>query len=61
MKKITLLLFTLLISFYSFSQEARQNWEYWNTWKYTPKVGMNEQFENAAAKKQKSLILKMII
>jgi len=53
MKKITLLLFTLLISFYSFSQEARQNWEYWNTWKYTPKVGMNEQFENAAAKKTK--------
>jgi len=55
MKKITLLLFTLLISFYSFSQEARQNWEYWNTWKYTPKVGMNEQFENAAAKKNKKV------
>ena len=53
MKKNTLLLFVLLISFSSFSQEAFQNWEYWNTWTYTPKAGMIKQFENAAAEKTK--------
>ena len=47
MKKLLVL---LLVPFFAFSQ-TNPNREYWQTNKWTPKNGMNAEFESAVAKK----------
>ena len=47
MKKLLVL---LLIPFFAFSQ-TNTNREYWQTNKWTPKKGMNAEFEAGVAKK----------
>lgn len=47
-----LVLFALTILFCaSIYSQRNDNSDYWNTWEYTPKDGMNEDFEKAVAKK----------
>jgi len=50
MKKLVVMSMALLMSASLFSQR-NDNSEYWNTWRYTAKEGMQEKFEEAAAKK----------
>jgi len=45
-----LLLIALLVSASIYGQR-NDNAEYWNTWEYTAKDGMQQKFEEAAAKK----------
>jgi len=50
MKKLVLFALAILMSASIYSQR-NDNSDYWNTWEYTPKEGMREDFEKAAAKK----------
>ena len=50
MKKLLLFSMALLISASIYAQR-NDNSDYWNTWEYTAKEGMNTQFEEAVAKK----------
>jgi hypothetical protein len=50
MKKLVVVLMTLVLSASVFSQR-NDNAEYWNTWQYSAKEAMHDKFEDAAAKK----------
>jgi len=50
MKKVVVLSMALCLSASMFSQRNDNN-EYWNTWRYKAKEGMQQKFEEAAAKK----------
>lgn len=50
MKKSILIGMMLLLSISIYAQR-NDNAVYWNSWEYTPKEGMREKFEEAAAKK----------
>lgn len=50
MKKLVVVSMVLCLSASMFSQR-NDNSEYWNTWRYTAKEGMQQKFEDAAAKK----------
>ncbi|WP_372974540.1 hypothetical protein [Muriicola sp.] len=50
MKKAVVFLMAFCMSAHLFSQR-NDNAEYWNTWRYTAKEGMQQKFEEAAAKK----------
>ena len=50
MKKLLLMTMVLLLSTSVYAQRSN-NPVYWNTWEYTAKDGMKEDFEKAAAKK----------
>lgn len=50
MKKIVLFAMAILMSIPIYAQR-NDNDDYWNRWEYTPKDGMREDFEKAAAKK----------
>lgn len=50
MKKLVVVSMALCMSASMFSQR-NDNGEYWNTWRYTAKEGMQQKFEEAAAKK----------
>jgi len=50
MKKLVVVSIVLCLSASMFSQR-NDNSEYWNTWRYTAKEGMQQKFEDAAAKK----------
>jgi hypothetical protein len=50
MKKLVFFTMAILMSISIYAQRS-DNSDYWNTWEYTPKDGMREDFEKAAAKK----------
>jgi len=50
MKKVVVLSMAFCLSVTLFSQRNDNN-EYWNSWRYTAKEGMQQKFEEAAAKK----------
>jgi hypothetical protein len=50
MKKLVVISMALCLSASLFSQR-NDNSEYWNTWQYSAKEGMQQKFEEAAAKK----------
>ena len=50
MKKLLLFSMILLLSTSIYAQRSN-NTNYWNTWEYTVKEGMQDDFEKAAAKK----------
>lgn len=50
MKKLTIILLALLTTSLMFSQRSTNN-DYWNSWRYTPKKGMDSDFRKAVAKK----------
>ena len=50
MKKLAVVTLAILMSASLYSQRSNEA-NYWNTWEYTPKDGMREDFEKAAAKK----------
>ena len=50
MKKLVFFTMAILMSISIYAQRS-DSADYWNTWEYTPKDGMREDFEKAAAKK----------
>ena len=50
MKKLVFFTLAILMSISIYAQRS-DNADYWNTWEYTPKDGMRDDFEKAAAKK----------
>lgn len=50
MKKLVFFTMAILMSISIYAQRNDED-VYWNTWEYTPKDGMREDFEKAAAKK----------
>lgn len=50
MKNAAFLVFALIFSATLFAQRDAKN-DYWNTWRYTPKEGMDQDFRKAVAKK----------
>ena len=52
MKNLLFLVVILVLSTSVYAQR-NNNSNYWNTWEYTAKEGMNQKFMDAAAKKTK--------
>lgn len=50
MKRVTIILMALMTTAIMFGQRNTNN-DYWNSWRYTPKKGMDKDFRKAVAKK----------